>query len=119
MDECRLLRLRYPAQCAVCGSDLARGAEAWWDRAKRLAYCPTCSALSGVPGAGLAVEDGSAGRSARREWVRRREGRENRIRESHPHLGGLILALTSEPQSTRAWAKGGPVRNGSAASSTG
>ncbi len=49
---------------------------------------------------------GVAGESARREYERRKEKRETRIRESHPRLGGLILALTDDPQTTRAWATG-------------
>ncbi|NYE18052.1 nuclease-related domain-containing protein [Microbacterium immunditiarum] len=47
-----------------------------------------------------------AGASARREHARRQSNREQRIREDHPKLGGLILALTDDPQSTRAWERG-------------
>ena len=49
---------------------------------------------------------GSAGASARREFERRKARREERIRASHPKLGGLILALSSDPQTTQAWATG-------------
>ncbi len=52
------------------------------------------------------IEPGVAGASAQREFERRRTKREDSIRARHPHLGGLILALTNEPQSTRAWAVG-------------
>lgn len=44
--------------------------------------------------------------SARREYERRKQKREDRIRSAYPKLGGLILAMTDEPQSTRAWARG-------------
>ncbi|MEC5151440.1 nuclease-related domain-containing protein [Cryobacterium sp. GrIS_2_6] len=54
----------------------------------------------------LEVFGGTAGASAQREHDRRKDKRETRIRENHPHLGGLILALSDEPQSTRAWAVG-------------
>ncbi|MGB3375417.1 MAG: nuclease-related domain-containing protein [Microbacterium sp.] len=37
---------------------------------------------------------------------RRRDNRERSIRRKHPKLGGLILALSDEPQSTRAWERG-------------
>ncbi|MDO8381833.1 MAG: nuclease-related domain-containing protein, partial [Microbacterium sp.] len=47
-----------------------------------------------------------AGGSARREYERRKTGREQRIRANHPKLGGLILALSDDPQSTRAWERG-------------
>lgn len=41
-----------------------------------------------------------------REFQRRHEGREARIRERWGRLGGLVLALTSDPASTRAWERG-------------
>ena len=49
---------------------------------------------------------GEAGGSARREHERRQRQRENRVRAAHPRLGGVILALTDDPSSTRAWATG-------------
>jgi hypothetical protein len=47
-----------------------------------------------------------AGASARREYERRSAKREARIRDAHPHLGGLILAISEEPRNTTAWARG-------------
>lgn len=52
------------------------------------------------------VLDGVAGASARREHERRKSKRETRIREAYPLVGGLILALSDDPQSTKAWATG-------------
>ncbi|WP_348590670.1 nuclease-related domain-containing protein [Sanguibacter sp. 25GB23B1] len=52
------------------------------------------------------VEVGVAGASAQREYARRSASREARIRREHPHIGGLLLALSDDPQSTRAWATG-------------
>ena len=49
---------------------------------------------------------GVAGGSARREYERRAARREAEVRGAHPRIGGLILALTDEPQSTRAWGVG-------------
>jgi hypothetical protein len=49
---------------------------------------------------------GTAGASAARTGALRRENRERRIHEKHPRLGGLILALSNEPQSTRSWSIG-------------
>ena len=54
----------------------------------------------------VVLEAGIAGASARREHERRVAKREKRIRAAHPRLGGLILAVTDEPQSTRAWQRG-------------
>jgi hypothetical protein len=53
-----------------------------------------------------AATSGPAGGSARAEHERRVARREQRIRSAHPKLGGLILALSDDPQSTRAWASG-------------
>ena len=47
-----------------------------------------------------------AGASARREYERRKQNREQRIHTNHPKLGRLILALSDDPQSTQAWAQG-------------
>jgi len=52
------------------------------------------------------VEIGTAGASARREFERRAAKREKRIRDRHPRLGGLILAISDDPQSTTAWRTG-------------
>ena len=49
---------------------------------------------------------GVPGASARREHLRRTTKREQQIRTAHPHLGGVILALSGEPASTHAWASG-------------
>jgi hypothetical protein len=49
---------------------------------------------------------GIAGASARREYERRKTKRETRIRAQHPLVGGLILAMSDDPQSTKAWATG-------------
>lgn len=59
-----------------------------------------------VPVQGDAVLVGSPGASARREHVRRKDRREQRVRSAHPHIGGIILALSDDPQSTRAWEVG-------------
>jgi hypothetical protein len=48
----------------------------------------------------VAVDPGIPAASARSEFERRRATREDRIRAPHPKLGGLILALSDDPQST-------------------
>jgi hypothetical protein len=52
------------------------------------------------------IDAGVAGSSARREHERRVAKREDRIRSAHRRLGKLILAVTGDPQSTTAWARG-------------
>lgn len=52
------------------------------------------------------VFTGIAGASAQREYDRRKDKREARILDDHPYVGKFILALSDDPQSTRAWATG-------------
>ncbi len=52
------------------------------------------------------IDRGEAGASAAREWKRRHERRETRIRAPHKRLAGLLLPLSSDPHSTTAWATG-------------
>ena len=49
------------------------------------------------------VDAGTPGDSARREFERRQRARRDRVRAKDPRLGGLTLALSDDPQSTRAW----------------
>lgn len=114
-DEKRM-RLRYAGICYLCGAQLLAGEPAVYERAARRVRCIACPP-SGEPHSAFTpprtvardlVEQGTAGASARREYERRRDSREQRIREKHPKLGGLILALSDEPQSTRSW-EGGAI----------
>jgi hypothetical protein len=118
------MRLRYAGTCAACGSALAVGATAWWDPAVRRVWCVPCQA-PGVPptsgarpevDAAVPVDRGVPGASAEREGARRSARREERIRARHPRLGGLVLALTDDPRSTKVWSTGavGEVKVGAA-----
>ena len=49
---------------------------------------------------------GAAGASARREHERRKARRESGVRERHPRLGGMILALQDAPQHETSWGRG-------------
>lgn len=99
----RKLRLRYPAACVVCRCELARGAEAWWDEESKEVSCLVCGS-----GAELARDlAGTAGDSGRRKFERLHEQRERRVRGTFgKRLGGVVLALSGDPQSTRAWRTG-------------
>jgi Nuclease-related domain len=62
---------------------------------------------SGPTAPAAQIDTGTAGASARREYDRRIANRESQTRERWgKRLGGFILRVTYEPQSTRAWAKG-------------
>jgi hypothetical protein len=76
------------------------------ERAANVASDPAISSDPDVTVVRPDLDGGRAGGSAQREFERRKDKRESRVREKHPRLGGLILALSDEPQSTKAWAKG-------------
>lgn len=112
-DEKRM-RLRYAGTCRICSRDLPKGADAVYETGSRTVRCVTCAepvaraseaadALSAAP---VEVDPGVPGGSARREFERRHARREERIRTKHKRLGGLILAVSDDPRSTRAWATG-------------
>jgi len=52
------------------------------------------------------LNHGVAGASAQREYERRKAKRGDRVRDAHPVMGGFWLAITDDPQSTKAWATG-------------
>jgi hypothetical protein len=79
---------------------------AWWNATTRSATCEQC-ATTETPAADQGPQEPSGpGASAQREAGRRRDRREREIRAAHPRIGGLIHALSEEPQSTRAWERG-------------
>ena len=65
----------------------------------------TPDVASGADGA-LDIDAGVAGGSALREFQRRHDVREARVRQRWGRLSGLVLALTSDPETTRAWERG-------------
>ncbi|PXA68281.1 NERD domain protein [Cryobacterium arcticum] len=124
------MRLRYAGRCRACGSAIPAGTVAVYQRESKTVTCVECPPHS-TPTASVAaspvavaspetltvveleqetehleVFTGTAGASARREHQRRKEKRAAGIRDKHPHLGNLILALSDDPQSTQAWAIG-------------
>lgn len=99
----RKMRLRYAGNCTVCGKNLAKGQEALYDPSTRTVRCIVCEWT-----ASESVEDpGVAGASAGREYERRKLARDARVRARLGDLlGGVVLAISDEPQTTRAWARG-------------
>ena len=122
----KTMRFRYSGHCAMCGIELPVGTIAVHSRITKSVTCLGClpqespavpqSQGPGVPAKLIDVENslaklvleqlevfvGVAGGSAQREYERRKDRRESRIREAHPRIGGLILALSDDPQSTKA-----------------
>ena len=54
----------------------------------------------------LDVVDGRGGASAVVEFQRRHDARQERVKTNHPRIGGFLLAVFDDPQSTRAWSVG-------------
>jgi hypothetical protein len=126
-DDDKRMRLRYAGICRLCGVDLPVGQFAIYERSRKTVRCDGCPgappdtqtteadvAVHRHVGTGAsadavqqtAIDSGVPGASARREHERRRAKREANVRATHPRIGGLILALQSDPQSTTAWATG-------------
>ncbi len=119
----RPLVLKRTGVCQLCGVQIPARETASWSRTLRAVRClahddpgPSVGLLEqhgqeelepptgGVPGPATAT--GTAGASALAEYERRAARREQRIRDKHRVLGGLIVALSDEPQHVRAWKAG-------------
>ena len=92
---------------------MPKGAEAFYQAASKTVRCIECpNATTGgdvtaAPTESQPLDPGSAGASAKREYERRVAKREERVKGKFGRrLGGALLAVTYEPQSTRAWATG-------------
>jgi hypothetical protein len=104
-----MLKLRYPANCVVCGSALPAGVWAQWDSTTRDVTCALCVRAGqpdATPPTPSALDCGQPGASAQREYWRRRRNREARIRSRHPRIGGLLLALRGSPRHESAFLHG-------------
>lgn len=100
------MRLRFAGTCRVCGIELPARVEAIYERTSKTVRCLTHVEADGAEGVAEPIDIGTPGASARREFERRKAGRERRVRAKHPKIGGLLHALTDEPQSTTAWDAG-------------
>jgi len=98
-------RVKYDVVCSRCGVVLRAGDVAVYDRAARATHCVSCpTAPDPEP---PEVDAGVAGRSAPQEHERRAAKREAAVKGRWgDRVGGVVLALTDEPQPTRAWAVG-------------
>ena len=123
------MKLRYAGTCRVCGTALEARVEAIYERSTRTVRCLDCSPTASVvevraeraskPPSSVVeevaqqpsrnpdpIDIGTPGASARREFERRHTKRETRIRGKYGKLGGLVLAVSDDPQSTTAWNTG-------------
>ena len=109
------MRLRYAGHCRMCGIELPAKSDAIYERASKTVRCVTCVSVPEVVAEERdwaseepwwEVDPGVPGASARREYERRHARWEDRARSEHRWLGGLIVAMSDDPQSTRAWDTG-------------
>ena len=106
------MRLRFAGVCRICTAELPAKTAAIYERDTKTVRCLTheeAPALVMAPepaDTATPIDIGTPGASARREFERRKAKREKRIREKNPKLGGLILALSDDPQSTTSWKSG-------------
>ncbi len=113
-----MMRVPDDGACVVCGRAVVATSQAWWDETTKTMWCPTCGAdewpapLIPVDTAerhevaGGPVSSGVAGRSAQQKYERLRGNHEKDVRKRHPRIGGFLLAVSEEKQSTKAWATG-------------
>ncbi|MGZ8741705.1 MAG: nuclease-related domain-containing protein [Nocardioides sp.] len=108
-EQIKRMRLRRDGRCGLCSVEVSAGTDAGWDKGLRQVVCLTCLG-AGEPVATVAVEVevevGDPGASLEREYERRRETREARVRQRFPRIGGAILAVSGEPETTKAFARG-------------
>src|SRR5712692_5345420 len=100
-----MIRTRYPGRCIRCQREILVGAQAEYDRHTKTLVCEACvmgqqdpreaEAAEAAPESALVVpvDPGQGGVSARREYVRRHDRREQKVRVLHPHVGSLLLTL--------------------------
>lgn len=131
--DMKRMTLRRAGTCHRCQAPIEAGAAGGWHAATRTTWCALCASAPPVhptlvpvfpearptapttPAPADAAPPlvlqqasiGNAGGSALREYERRAAAREQRVRNQHPRLGRLILALAAEPSHQRAWATGG------------
>jgi hypothetical protein len=111
-EPLKSMKLRYAGRCRTCNTQLGAGTLALYDRVAKNVICSGCSAGGSEyrrppeRSEPAADDGGKPGASAQREYDRRSKKRETKIRDNHPVIGGFILAVTDEPQSTRSWATG-------------
>jgi Nuclease-related domain len=118
LTDAKRMRLRYAGTCVRCGTSLATGTTADYDRASKMVACPPRRALPGEAAGSapprlaagqlptLEVVDGHGGASATVEFQRRHDKRQERVLTNHPRIGRFLLAVFDDPQSTRAWSVG-------------
>ena len=120
IKDWKRLTLKRDGVCASCDIPLKAGSAALWSASRRIISCIDHAEWGNAPMEQVKMEvkdelpletertlgQGTAGGSAKAESERRIKRREERITARFPRAGKYILALTDEPQSTKAWKVG-------------
>lgn len=117
MSDPKITVLRRPDVCVVCGTALESGTRAEWNPTAKVVTCLACVEKRAAgepeqpsaepPSAPSSFERGTPGASARRKYDKLHDQREEHAkRKLGRRLGGVYLALSTQPQSTRAWGIG-------------
>jgi len=97
--ELRRLRLRYASTCVRCSVALSKGADAWYDGARKKVVCLAC-------GPGEVASDTVAGLSAATEGNRRRERIVSRVRREHGDYAAAVAEQLAAKEVEQSWGKG-------------
>lgn len=111
MPEPRRMALRRPDMCAACGASIDAGSEAEWNPTLKTVTCLICVdarvRVEARQGGAGQFDRGTPGASAKRKYERLREKREQEAKQKlGQRIGGIYLAISEDPQSTRAWGVG-------------
>ena len=108
----RLIALRYPSSCCVCGHPLPSKSKAYHDKASKTVTCQSCEPGATSDGPGELVSAvpemfaGVPGAGPQREYERRAARRDQRIEQTWGRLAPVAKFFSEEPQHTTAFSKG-------------
>ena len=126
--EWKSLTIKHKGKCCECGKTLAIGATSLWNPSLHVVKC--LDHKDHVDDASLQtspnnietnfgetdepINFGTPGGSAKAQADRRIEARKERVIKRFPRAGKFILAITDDPQSTKAWERGAKGEIGAA-----
>lgn len=119
-EDFRPLHLEREWQCSRCEAGLSKGSDVWWNPRSRDVIClshleDSKSQFDGEDSKASESENeeydltffrGEAGASAREKYENLSSRRRERVTSRHSKIGRFLLAVSPEPQSTSAWARG-------------
>ena len=112
----KLITLRRDGVCALCSTPILKGTKANWAADTRTVTCTNCPCevaredvsmkSQSIAVMSEALDLGSAGLSARKEYDHRHRNREEALDKTFGKLAGVVKFFSDDPMSTTTWAKG-------------